>query len=83
MNFMLRSLLNLSNTPLPAEELNELYAAFLTEFVCHLLTCSPEKDLCWISYQKWCPVSPLPKIGIKFSTKFVVRILLSGMIFTA
>ena len=33
MDFMLRFLLNLSITPLPAEELNELYAAFLTEFV--------------------------------------------------
>ena len=28
---MLRFLLNSSITPLPAEELNELYAAFLTE----------------------------------------------------
>ena len=36
MNFILRFLLNLSNNPLPAEELNELYAAFLTEFVCRL-----------------------------------------------
>ena len=46
MNFMLRFLLNLSITPLPAEELNEFYAAFLTEFVCHLLACTPEEDLC-------------------------------------
>ena len=38
MNFMLRFLLNLSITPLPAEELNELYAAFLTEFVYYSLT---------------------------------------------
>ena len=30
---MLRFLPNLSITPLPAKELNELYAAFLTEFV--------------------------------------------------
>ena len=30
---MLRFLLNLSITPLPAEELNELYAEFLTEFM--------------------------------------------------
>ena len=29
MNFMLRFLLDLSITPLPAEELNELYADFL------------------------------------------------------
>ena len=35
---MLRFLLNLSITPLPAEELNELCAAFLTEFVCYSLT---------------------------------------------
>ena len=33
MNFMVRFLLNLSITPLPAEELSELYGAFLTEFV--------------------------------------------------
>ena len=32
---MLRFLLNLSNTPLPVEELNDLCAAFLTEFVCY------------------------------------------------
>ena len=30
---MLRFLLNLSITPLPAKELNELYAKFFTEFV--------------------------------------------------
>ena len=35
---MLRFLLNLSVTPLPAEELYELYAAFLTEFVCYSIT---------------------------------------------
>ena len=35
---MLRFLLNLSITPLPAEELNELYAGFLTEFVYYSLT---------------------------------------------
>ena len=35
---MLRFLLNLSITPLPAEEINELYAAFLTEFVYYSLT---------------------------------------------
>ena len=33
MNFLLRFLLNLSTTPLPAEELNELCAAFPSEFV--------------------------------------------------
>ena len=33
MIFVLHFLLNLSITPLPAEELNELYAAFLTEFL--------------------------------------------------
>ena len=49
---MLLFLLNLSITPLPAEELNELYAAFLTEFVCQLLACAPEEDLCLISFQK-------------------------------
>ena len=38
MNFVLRSLLNLSITPLPAKELNELYAAFLTEFLYYSLT---------------------------------------------
>ena len=81
---MLRFLLNLSITPLPAEELNELCAAFLTEFVCHLLACAPEEDLCRISFQKYCVcLSPLSKIGIRFRTKFVVRILLySGVIFT-
>ena len=35
---MLRFLLNVSITPLPAEELNELYAAFFTEFVDYSLT---------------------------------------------
>ena len=38
MNFALRFLLNLSIAPLPAEELNELCAAFLTEFVYCSLT---------------------------------------------
>ena len=38
MNFVLRFLLNLSITPLPAEELNELCAAFLTWL---FVTCSP------------------------------------------
>ena len=38
MNFMLRHLLNLSAAPLPAEELIELYAVFLTEFVYYSLT---------------------------------------------
>ena len=35
---MLRFLLNLSITPLAAEELNKLYAAFFTEFVYYSLT---------------------------------------------
>ena len=35
---MLRFLLNVSITPLPAEELNEFYAAFLTEFIYYSLT---------------------------------------------
>ena len=38
MNFMLRFLLNLSVTPLPAAELDELY-------VNHLFACAPEEDL--------------------------------------
>ena len=58
---MLCFLLNLSITPLPAEELNELYAAFLTEFVCHLLAWAPEEDLSLVSYQT-CSVLPLSKI---------------------
>ena len=56
---MLRFLLNLSIAPLPAEELDELYAAFISNCVCHLLACTPEEDLCRILYQKWGPVSPL------------------------
>ena len=72
---MLRFLLNLSITPLPAEELNvQLKNLIIMSY--HLLVCAPEEDICRISYRKWCPVSPLPKIGIKFRTKFVVRILL-------
>ena len=117
---MLRFLLNLSITPLPAKAINELYAAFLTEFVyysltswrikwilcfvsywiclllpyqlknymnfmlrfipnyvCHLLACTPEEDLCeFISKVVSCVSSPFPKIGVKFRTKFVIRILL-------
>ena len=38
MNFVLRFLLNLYVIPLPAQELNELYAAALTEFVYNSLT---------------------------------------------
>ena len=44
---MLRFLLNLSITPLPAEELYELYAAFLTEFVYYSL---PAEELYELSY---------------------------------
>ena len=76
MKFLLRFLLNLSITLLPAEELNYFMLRFIPNNVCHLLTCAPEDDLCRISYQKGCPVSPIPMIGIKFRTKFVVRILL-------
>ena len=38
MNFMLRFLLNLSITHLPAEDLNELCGAFQTELVYYSLT---------------------------------------------
>ena len=41
MNFLLRFLLNLSITPLPADELNELCAQFHAGFVC----CSQVKNL--------------------------------------
>ena len=43
---MLRFLLNLSITPLPAEELNELMLRFMPNYVCHLLACTPAEDLC-------------------------------------
>ena len=99
---MLRFLLNLSITPLPAEELNEtlwcvsywiclllpyqlkseinlcwvsywiclllpyqlknwmnFMLRFIPNYVCHLLACTREDDLCRILCQKWCPVSPL------------------------
>ena len=74
MNFLLSFLLNLSITPLLAEELYELYAVFLMQLILSV-ACAPEEDLCRIAYQKWCPVFPLPEIGIKYCTKFVVRIL--------
>ena len=38
MNFSLRFLVNLSVIPLTGKELNELYAAFLTEFAITHLT---------------------------------------------
>ena len=51
MNFVLRFILNLSVTSLPAEGLNELYAAFHTEFVCYSLTSWRIKwTLCCLSY---------------------------------
>ena len=37
MNFVLRFLLNLSITPIPSQELNELYAEFSSEFVYYSL----------------------------------------------
>ena len=72
---MLRFLLNLSITPLPAKELNELYATFHYQFMS--IDCVPEEDL-YRFLSKVLSVSPssLPKIGIKFRTKFVVCILL-------
>ena len=48
---MLRFLLNLSIAPLPAEEVNERYAEFLTEFVYYSLTSSRiKRTLCCASY---------------------------------
>ena len=69
-------ILNVPVIPLPAEELKNLMLRFIPDNVNYLLACAPEEDLCRISYQKCCPVSPLPKIGDKFRTRFVVRTLL-------
>ena len=74
---MLRFLLNLSITPLPAEELYELYLRFIPNYVCHLLACTPEEIYVnFISKVESCVSSPFSKIGVKFRTKFVIRILL-------
>ena len=77
---MLRFLLNSSITPLPAEELNELnlMLRFIPNYVC--VTCStalPKKIYVnFISKVVSCVSSPFPKIGVKFRTKVVIRILL-------
>ena len=72
---MLRFLLNLCITPLPAEELNELYAAFLTEFVDYSLTSWRIKwTLCYVSYlimSVTCWTALPKKIYVNFISKVV------------
>ena len=49
---------------------------FIPNYVYHLLASTPEEDLSEF-YIKRCPVSPLlSRIGVKFRTKLVIRILL-------
>ena len=76
--FMLSFLLNLSITPLPAEELNESLCC--VSCLIMSVTCSPALPkkiyVNFISEVVSCVSSRFPKIGVKFRTKFVIRVLL-------
>ena len=87
---MLRFLLNLSITPLPTKELNELHAAFLTKFVYYSLTNyyiifgqikikSIKETLCCVSYLivSFTCSPALSKIYVEFDNKTGVQCLLS------
>ena len=65
MNFLLRVLLNLSITPLPAEELYEFYAAFLTEFVYYSLTSRIIKMNFMLRFLLNLSIAPLPGEELK------------------
>ena len=64
---------NVSITTLPAEELNEIFAAFLTEFVCWSLTSGRIKEtLCFVSYLIM-SVSCSPALPKKIYVQFHIK----------
>ena len=65
MNFMLRFLLNLSIIPLPAEELYEICAVFLTEFVYYSLTSRRIKMNFMLRFLLNLSIAPLPDEELK------------------
>ena len=65
---------NVSITPLPAEELNELYAAFFTEFVFTPLPAEKLNELCAAFLTEFVNYSLTSK-GIKIN--FMLRFLLN------